>query len=58
MQYLDFERVIKEVDEKLTRLSNGERALLDKNQVEIKRLTSKRARVIKLAYEKLYSIGK
>ena len=46
MQYLDFEHVIKEVDEKLARLSTGERALLDKNQVEIKRLTTKRTRVI------------
>ena len=53
MQYLDFERTIKEVDEKLARLGNSERALLDKNQVEIRRLTTKRARVIKQAYEKL-----
>lgn len=53
MQYLDFERTIKEVDDKLARLSNGEKALLDKNQLEIKRLTTKRARVIRSAYEKL-----
>lgn len=53
MQYLDFERTIKEVDEKLTRLSSGEKALLDKNQLEIKRLTTKRARVLNMAYKKL-----
>ena len=53
MQYLDFERQIKEVDEKLARLTNGEKALLDKNQVEVRRLTTKRARIIKNAYEKL-----
>ena len=53
MQYLDFERTIKEVDEKLARLSSGEKALLDKNQLEIKRLTTKRARVLNMAYKKL-----
>lgn len=53
MQYLDFEKTIKAIDDKLARLSNGERALLDKNQLEIKRLTTKRVRVIKSAYEKL-----
>lgn len=53
MQYLDFERTIKEVDDKLTRLTTGEKALLDKNQLEVKRLTTKRARVIRTAYKKL-----
>lgn len=53
MQYLDFERAIKEVDDKLARLTSGEKALLDKNQLEIKRLTTKRARVVRAAYEKL-----
>lgn len=53
MQYLDFERTIKEVDDKLARLTTGEKALLDKNQLEVKRLTTKRARVIKMAYKKL-----
>ena len=53
MQYLDFERSIKEVDNKLARLTSGEKALLDKNQLEVKRLTSKRARLIRAAYEKL-----
>ncbi|MBQ3695855.1 MAG: acetyl-CoA carboxylase carboxyltransferase subunit alpha [Alphaproteobacteria bacterium] len=53
MQYLDFEKTIKAVDDKLARLSTGEKALMDKNQLEIKRLTTKRARLIKNAYEKL-----
>lgn len=53
MQYLDFERTIKEVDEKLVRLATGEKAVSEKNKLEIKRLTSKRSRVIKQAYEKL-----
>ena len=53
MQYLDFERTIKEVDDKLARLTSGEKALLDRNQLEVKRLTTKRARVIRSAYEKL-----
>ena len=53
MQYLDFERAIKTVDDKLARLTNGEKALLDKSQLEVKRLTTKRARLIKAAYEKL-----
>ena len=53
MQYLDFERAIKEVDDKLARLTTGEKALLDKNQLEVKRLTTKRIRVIKRAYKKL-----
>lgn len=53
MQYLDFERTIKEVDDKLARLTTGEKALLDKNQLEVKRLTTKRARVIRMAYKKL-----
>ncbi len=53
MQYLDFERTIKEVDEKLIHLTSGKKAMLDKNQVEIKRLTDKRARVIREAYKKL-----
>ena len=53
MQYLDFERTIKEVDAKLARLTTGEKALLDKNQLEIKRLTTKRARVMGQAYKKL-----
>ena len=53
MQYLDFEHTIKEVDEKLARLTTGEKALLDKNQLEVKRLTTKRARVMRMAYKKL-----
>lgn len=53
MQYLDFERTIKEVDDKLARLTTGEKALLDKNQLEVKRLTTKRTRVIRMAYKKL-----
>jgi len=53
MQYLDFERTIKEVDEKLARLTKGEKALMDKNQLEIKRLTTKRARVMNQVYKKL-----
>ena len=53
MQYLDFERAIKDVDDRLARLTSGEKALLDKNQLEVKRLTTKRLRLIKAAYEKL-----
>ena len=53
MQYLDFEKTIKEVDDKLARLTSGEKALLDKNQLEVKRLSSKRLRLINLAYKKL-----
>lgn len=53
MQYLDFERAIKEVDTKLARLTTGEKALLDKNQLEIKRLSTKRLRLIRMAYKKL-----
>ena len=53
MQYLDFERTIKEIDDKLAKLSNGEKALLDKNQIEIKRLTTKKARTIRMIYKKL-----
>ncbi len=53
MQYLDFERPIKVIDDRLARLTSGEKALLDKNQLEVKRLTTKRARVIRAAYEKL-----
>lgn len=53
MQYLDFERTIKDVDEKLARLTTAEKANSEKNQLEIKRLTSKRSRIIKQTYEKL-----
>jgi len=53
MQYLDFERSIKEVDTKLAKLTIGEKALLDKNQAEIKRLTRKKDRLLALAYKKL-----
>ena len=53
MQYLDFERSIKEVDTKIAKLSAGEKALLDKNKVEIKRLTHKKERLLALAYKKL-----
>jgi len=53
MQYLDFERAIKVIDDRLARLTSGEKALLDKNQLEVKRLTTKRARTIRAAYEKL-----
>ncbi len=53
MQYLDFERPIKAIDDRLARLTSGEKALLDKSQLEVKRLTTKRARVIRSAYEKL-----
>ena len=53
MQYLDFERPIKVIDERLARLTSGEKALLDKSQLEVKRLTTKRARVIRSTYEKL-----
>ena len=34
MQYLDFEKTITAVDDKLARLSAGEKALMDKNQLE------------------------
>ena len=53
MQYLDFEKAIKEADAKLSRLTSGEKALLDKNQLEVKRLTSKKQRLITQAYAKL-----
>ncbi|MBP5344487.1 MAG: acetyl-CoA carboxylase carboxyltransferase subunit alpha [Alphaproteobacteria bacterium] len=53
MQYLDFERSIKEVDAKLAKLTVGEKALLDKNQAEVKRLTRKKDRLLSLAYKKL-----
>ena len=53
MQYLDFEKQIKDVDEKLDRLTHGEKALLDKSQLEVKRLTTKRQRLIVAAYKKL-----
>ncbi len=53
MQYLDFEKTIKEVDSKLARLTSGEKALLDKNQLEIKRLTTKKHRLLNQAYAKL-----
>jgi len=53
MQYLDFEKSIKEVDAKLARLTQGEKALLDKNQAEIRRLTKKKDRLLALAYKKL-----
>ena len=53
MQYLDFEKAIKDLDAKLSRLTNGEKALLDKNQLEVKRLTSKRHRLLMQAYSKL-----
>ena len=53
MQYLDFERSIKEVDTKLAKLSAGEKALLDRNQAEIKRLSRKKERLLSLAYKKL-----
>ena len=53
MQYLDFEKAIKDLDAKLSRLTNGEKALLDRNQLEVKRLTSKRHRLLTQAYAKL-----
>ena len=53
MQYLDFERSIKDIDDRLARLTSGEKALLDKSQLEVKRLTTKRLRLIKSAYGKL-----
>lgn len=53
MQYLDFERSIKEVDAKLAKLTAGEKALLDRNQAEIKRLSRKKERLLSLAYKKL-----
>jgi len=53
MQYLDFEKAIKEVDDKLSRITSGEKALLDKNQLEVKRLTTKRHRLITQVYKKL-----
>ena len=53
MQYLDFERSIKEVDAKLAKLTVGEKALLDKNQTEVKRLNKKKNRLLELAYKNL-----
>ena len=53
MQYLDFERSIKDVDAKLNKLAVAERALNDKDQLEIKRLNKKKDRLLDVAYKKL-----
>ena len=53
MQYLDFERSIKEVDAKLNKLAVAEKASNDKDQLEIKRLNKKKDRLLDVAYKKL-----